>query len=81
MRKEGIPGSVNALSVRRKGGILKSMETNFMTVREVAQFLRISEITVYRLAEAKTLPGRKHGKQWRFPKNEIEEWSKWNWKG
>ena len=54
------------------------MDSQFMTVREVARFLRLSEITVYRLAESKNLPGRKHGKQWRFPKNEVEEWSRWN---
>lgn len=54
------------------------METTFLTVKEVATYLRLSEITVYRLAESKNLPGRKHGKQWRFPKSEIEEWSKWN---
>ena len=54
------------------------MDDHFMTVKEVARYLRLSEITVYRLAGAKTLPGRKHGKQWRFPKNEIEEWSRWN---
>jgi len=52
--------------------------TQFMTVREVAKYLRLSEITVYRMAERKDLPGRKHGKQWRFPKTEIEEWSRWN---
>lgn len=55
------------------------METReFMTVKEVAQYLRLSEVTVYRMAKAKDLPGRKHGKQWRFPRSDIEDWSKWN---
>ena len=54
------------------------METNFMTVKEVAQYLRLSKITVYRMVESKDLPGRKHGKQWRFVKSDIEDWSKWN---
>ncbi len=53
-------------------------DEHFLNVEETARFLRLSKITVYRLAESKNLPGRKHGKQWRFPKTEIEEWSKWN---
>lgn len=56
-------------------------ESTFLTIQEVADFLKISKITTYRMAESRKLPGRKHGKQWRFVKSEIEDWSKWNWKG
>jgi len=44
------------------------METQFMTVPEVAQYLRVALITVYRLAEKSDLPGVKAGGQWRFVK-------------
>jgi len=44
------------------------METQFMTVPEVAQYLRVALITVYRLAEKRDLPGVKAGGQWRFVK-------------
>lgn len=49
----------------------------FMTVKEVAAYLRIATITVYRLAEAKDLPGVKAGSQWRFVRAEIDQWLKW----
>jgi len=53
------------------------METDFLTVRETAKYLRLAEITVYRLAESKDLPGFKAGRQWRFIKSEVDQWLKW----
>ena len=49
----------------------------FMTVREVAEYLRLAEITIYRLAEAHDLPGFKAGRQWRFIKSEVDQWLRW----
>ncbi len=45
-----------------------------MSVRELADFLRISVHTAYRLAEQGKLPGRKVGKHWRFHRDVIIEW-------
>lgn len=45
-----------------------------MSVRELADFLRISVHTAYRLAEQGKLPGRKVGKHWRFHRDVIVEW-------
>lgn len=45
-----------------------------MSVRELAQFLRISVHSVYRLAEQGKLPGRKVGKHWRFHRGVVIEW-------
>ena len=54
------------------------METDqLMKVPEVAEYLRLAEITVYRLAESKDLPGFKAGRQWRFIKSEIDLWLRW----
>jgi excisionase family DNA binding protein len=53
------------------------MEAQLMTVSEVAQYLRVAPITVYRLAEKKDLPGVKAGGQWRFVKSEVDEWLRW----
>ena len=53
------------------------METGFMTVREVGEYLRLAEITIYRLAESKDLPGFKAGRQWRFIKSEVDQWLRW----
>jgi len=37
-----------------------------LTIREVADFLKLSDQHVRRLAEAGVLPGRKLGDRWRF---------------
>ncbi len=91
MRRVGIPGSANVPCARRRGGT-KAMEQRnqisqrqlrehkdhlFMTVKEVAEYLRLAEITIYRLAESKDLPGSKAGRQWRFKRCEVDQWLKW----
>jgi excisionase family DNA binding protein len=43
-----------------------------MTVREVAEFLRLKEATVCRLASEGQLPGLKIGKSWRFDMGALE---------
>jgi len=48
------------------------MSVVFMTIEEVAGMLRLSRDTVYRLAANGELPGKKVGRAWRFPKQEIE---------
>jgi excisionase family DNA binding protein len=45
-----------------------------MTVREVSDYLRIGESTVYRLANEGKLPGRKIGGAWRFSRKELDRW-------
>jgi excisionase family DNA binding protein len=50
-------------------------ETNLiMTVREVSEYLRMGESTIYRLANEGKLPGRKIGGGWRFSKKELDRW-------
>jgi excisionase family DNA binding protein len=44
-----------------------------MTVREVAEYLRIKPARVYELATAKKLPGSKVGRQWRFRRIHVIE--------
>lgn len=45
-----------------------------MTVKEVADYLRVNQRTVYRLAVDKKLPGFKVGTTWRFKCSDIERW-------
>jgi excisionase family DNA binding protein len=54
-----------------------NLQTQFMTVEEVAKYLRLAPITIYRLAEKKDLPGHKAGLKWRFIQSEVDEWLKW----
>ena len=45
-----------------------------MTVRDVAKFLNVGNITVYRLVQAGELPGFKVAGSWRFQKVDLELW-------
>lgn len=50
------------------------MNTNILTVREVATYLKITEKTAYRLASEGKIPGFKVGGAWRFRGDEINAW-------
>ena len=50
------------------------MTTDIMTIREVAEYLKIAEKTAYRLAAEGELPGFKVGGSWRFRQADIDRW-------
>ncbi len=52
----------------------EAINPEVMSVRELADYLRLSVHTVYRLAEQGKLPGRKVGKHWRFHRDVIVAW-------
>jgi len=41
-------------------------ESGILTIKEVAEYLKVTERTIYRLAAAKKIPGFKVGGMWRF---------------
>ncbi len=45
-----------------------------MTVKEVADYLRVNQRTVYRLAVERKLPCFKVGATWRFQRAAIDGW-------
>ncbi len=47
-----------------------------MTMDELAEYLKISKSTLYKLAVENKLPGTKIGKRWRFHKDAIDQWVK-----
>jgi len=49
-------------------------QRDILTIREVADYLRITEKTAYRLAASNKLPGFKVGGSWRFRQSEIDAW-------
>jgi DNA binding domain, excisionase family len=53
---------------------VKKMRDEILTIKEVAEFLKVNERTVYRLAAAKKIPAFKVGNAWRFKKAEIDQW-------
>jgi excisionase family DNA binding protein len=50
--------------------------SKLMTVDEVAAYLRVNPMTVYRLVNRGELPGVKVGDLWRFEERDIEAWLK-----
>ena len=50
------------------------MTDQIMTVKDVADYLKVNERTVYRMAAASTIPAFKVGASWRFKEIEIERW-------
>lgn len=52
------------------------MPENILTIREVADLLKINEKTVYKLAAAAKIPGVKVGGSWRFDHATISTWIK-----
>lgn len=46
-----------------------------MTVHDVANYLRLSEAKVYRLAKEGNVPSFRLGKSWRFRRDLLDEWT------
>ncbi len=44
---------------------------NIVTAKEVGQYLKLSESTIYKLAASGEIPGFKIGDSWRFDMEEI----------
>ena len=49
-------------------------ESEILTIKEVAEFLKVTERTIYRLAAAKQIPAFKVGGTWRFRVTDINDW-------
>jgi excisionase family DNA binding protein len=50
------------------------MAEEILTLKEVADYLKLAEKTAYRLAAEGKLPGFKVGGSWRFKQTDIESW-------
>lgn len=50
------------------------MQENVLTIRELAELLKINEKTVYKLAADAKIPGFKVGGSWRFDRAVISKW-------
>lgn len=54
------------------------MAEPLLTVKQVADYLKIDKFTVYRLVTQGKLPAYKVGSQWRFNKKLLEAWLRQN---
>lgn len=48
-------------------------DTRFMTVNEVAEMMRVSRMTVYRMIHAGDLPAVRFGRSYRVPESAVEQ--------
>jgi len=50
------------------------VEKEVLTLEEVAEYLRLSKKTVYKMARSGELPAFKAGNHWRLKRPELDEW-------
>jgi len=51
-----------------------SSEGEILTIKQVADYLKVTERTIYRLAAAKKIPAFKVGGTWRFSRVDLDQW-------
>ncbi|UCD84428.1 MAG: helix-turn-helix domain-containing protein [Deltaproteobacteria bacterium] len=51
-----------------------------LTTKQIAEYLNVTERTIYNLLQRGELPGFKVGVSWRFRKDDIDKWIKDNMK-
>lgn len=52
------------------------MTSSVMTIEEVAEYLKMKVVTIYKHAQEGKIPAFKVGSKWRFKKETIDEWIK-----
>lgn len=50
------------------------MDSEILTIDEVAKYLRVSERTIYEWIQKGTIPCGKIGNNWRFKKSDLQRW-------
>lgn len=53
---------------------LRPKQTQIMTLREVAQYLGLHYLTIYRLIQERKIPAARLGGRWRFKKDILDRW-------
>lgn len=46
----------------------------WLTLEQIAEYLQMSTSSIYKMAQACKIPAYKIGRQWRFKKEEIDQW-------
>ena len=53
---------------------IANLPSHYLTIAEVAEAMRVSKMTVYRLVQAHALASVRFGNSYRIPENAIEEY-------
>ncbi len=64
------------MELRLSSSIIEGIEKNphALTAQEVAEILRVSDMTIYRLAKARSIPSFKVGNSLRFDPKAVASW-------
>ena len=46
----------------------------WLTLEQIAEYLQMSESSIYKMAQSGKIPAYKVGRQWRFKKEDIDKW-------
>ncbi len=57
---------------------MAGMPSEIMDIEELADYLKVSKSTLYKLVQQGGFPGQKVGKQWRFHKSAVDDWLREN---
>lgn len=49
-------------------------EGDILTIKQVAEYLKVTDRTIYRLAGTKKIPAFKVGGTWRFSRADLDAW-------
>jgi excisionase family DNA binding protein len=55
-------------------GYMSEDQGSVLTIDELAEYLKISKSTLYKLAKDRKIPGQKVGRHWRFHRWVIDRW-------
>ncbi len=50
------------------------MAEKWLTIDQIADYLQVSREKIYKMCQQSRMPASKLGGQWRFDKNEIDQW-------
>jgi excisionase family DNA binding protein len=51
-------------------------QDKWLTIDELADYLKMGRTKLYRMAQKADIPASKIGNQWRFDREEIDDWMK-----
>ena len=59
------------MAIKKRVSTDDSGEVQIVTAKELSQYLKLSESTIYKLAASGEIPGFKIGDSWRFDLDEV----------
>lgn len=67
-------GNPKSRKTKLDGFQMSEVESEILTLEEVAAYLKAGKRTVYRLAQKGEIPAFKLGGTWRFRRSELDRW-------